>query len=322
MKLEKIRHLISAEQQAVDKLIINSLHSKVDLIERIGHYIVNGGGKRLRTLMVLLSALACGYRDQHHINLAAIIEFIHTATLLHDDVVDASTLRRGRATANIRWDDHSSVLVGDFLYSRAFQMMVKLDNMQVLQIIANTTNIISEGEVLQLLNANDTETDEKRYFEVIKRKTAILFATSSKLGAVISKSDATIYQALQDFGLYFGIAYQLIDDILDYHSDAKSTGKNIGADLAGGKLTLPLIYLLRCGTAAQSKIVRNAIVHGKLKHLNEVQQALNDGGAITHTLKIAQQYADRANDALQPLPASDYKQALSKLIEFIIKQVQ
>ena len=320
MKLQQIRHLVSTEQQAVDKLIIDSLHSEVPLIEQIGHYIVNSGGKRLRPLIVLLSALACGYRERQHIDLAAIIEFIHTATLLHDDVIDKSTLRRGQATANAIWNDHSSVLVGDFLYSRAFQMMVQLDNMQVLQIIADTTNTISEGEVLQLLNTNDAATDEKRYFNVIKRKTAILFATSSKLGAVISNSDATLYKALNNYGLNFGVAYQLIDDILDYRSEAKNIGKNIGDDLAEGKPTLPLIYLLQYGSAEQGKIVRNAITHGKLKHLKEIQQAIDDSGAIAYTLKTAQQYADRANDALQCLPGSDYKQVLSELVELLLQQ--
>ena len=322
MRLQQLCRLVSVEQKAVDALIIDSLYSEVALIEQIGHYIVNSGGKRLRPLIVLLSALACDYQGQHHINLAVIIEFIHTATLLHDDVIDASTLRRGKTTANAIWDDHSSVLVGDFLYSRAFQMMVKLNNMQVMQIVANTTNTISEGEVLQLVNMHDAKTDEQRYFNVIKAKTAVLFATSSKLGALISNSHATLCQALYDYGFHFGIAYQLIDDILDYRANKKITGKNIGDDLAEGKPTLPLIYLLQHGNTAQKKIVQQAITKGTLEHLDEIQSAMDESGAIAYTLKIAQQYVERADAALKPLPTSVYKHALIELTKYIVQQAQ
>ena len=320
MNLEQIRQLVHTEQQAVDKLIINSLHSDVALIEQIGHYIVDSGGKRLRPLMVLLSALASGYQGTQHINLAAIIEFIHTATLLHDDVVDESTLRRGRETANAIWDDHSSVLVGDFLYSRAFQMMVSINHMQVMQIMADTTNTISEGEVLQLLNAHDADTDEQCYFDVVKYKTAILFAASTKLGAVINDSNKTIYNALDAFGLNFGIAYQLIDDALDYSSDTETMGKNVGDDLAEGKPTLPLIYLLQQGTPAQTDLVRNAIEQGSLETLDAIQQAIKESDAIAYTVKAAQQYAQQAIAALQPLPNSNFKNALIDLTDFIIQR--
>ena len=320
MNLEQIRHLLEAERQAVDNLIVESLHSDVALIEQIGHYIVNSGGKRLRPLIVLLSALACGYQGKQHINLAAIIEFIHTATLLHDDVVDESTLRRGRETANAIWNDHSSVLVGDFLYSRAFQMMVNANNMQVMQVMADTTNTISEGEVLQLLNAHDPDTDEQRYFNVIKYKTAILFSASTKLGAIVGDSGEKIYQALDAYGFNFGIAYQLIDDALDYSSDAATMGKNVGDDLAEGKPTLPLIYLLQHGTEKQIHLVREAIEQGTLDHLDAIQTAIRESDAIAYTKKLAQQYAEQAIHALEMLPNSDYKEALIGLANFIVQR--
>jgi len=320
MNIKQIRHLLSKEQQAVDEYIIASLHSDVALIEEIGHYIVNSGGKRLRPLLVLLSARACGYQGEQHINLAAIIEFIHTATLLHDDVVDGSTLRRGRETANAVWDDHSSVLVGDFLYSRAFQMMVGINNMSVMQLMADTTNMISEGEVLQLLNAHDADTDEQRYFAVIKCKTAILFAASTKLGAIISDSEATMVNALENYGLNLGIAYQLIDDALDYASDAETMGKNVGDDLAEGKPTLPLIYLLQRGTSTQVELVRTAIQQGTLEHLADIQEAIHTSDAITYTMNTARQYADHAIAALQGFPASEHRQALIGLANFIVQR--
>ncbi len=320
MNLEQIRHLVATERQAVDHLIVDSLHSDVALIEQIGHYIINSGGKRLRPLILLLSTLACGYQGKQHIYLAAIIEFIHTATLLHDDVVDASTLRRGHQTANAIWDDHSSVLVGDFLYSRAFQMMVKVNNMQVMQVMADTTNTISEGEVLQLLNAHDPDTDEQRYFDVIKYKTAILFSASTKLAAIINNTEAKLYQALDAYGFNFGIAYQLIDDALDYSADTATMGKNVGDDLAEGKPTLPLIYLLQHGTDAQIQLVREAIRQGSLDHLDAIQQALSESKAIAYTRKLAQQYANKAIAALQVLPESTYKQSLVSLANFIVQR--
>ena len=320
MDLTHIRHLVSDQQQATDECIIASLSSQVSLIEDIGHYIINSGGKRLRPLIVLLSALTCGYQGQQHIQLAAIIEFIHTATLLHDDVVDESTLRRGRETANAIWDDHSSVLVGDFLYSRAFQMMVSLNNMQIMQIIADTTNQISEGEVLQLLNAHNADTSEQHYLTIIKYKTAILFAACAKLGAIISNNDQMIHNALENYGLNLGMAFQLVDDVLDYSEDATTIGKNIGDDLAEGKPTLPLIRLLQQGTEAQKKLVRAAIKQGTRQHLNEIQQAIHQSGTIAYTIEKAQYYASQAINALQPLPTSDYQQALISLAHFAVQR--
>lgn len=354
MKLEHIRQLTAADQSHVDQLIIAGLQSEVPLIGEIGQYIVNNGGKRLRPLMVILSALACGYQGQQHCELAAIIEFIHTATLLHDDVVDESTLRRGQDTANAVWGDHTSVLVGDFLYSRAFQMMVKLNNMEVMRILADTTNIISEGEVLQLLNAHNADATEVDYFQVITCKTAKLFAAAAELGAVIapphpnpppheyaqgrepekataSEIPSLVYprgkarmgetqQQLAAYGLNFGIAYQLIDDVLDYSSTADEMGKNVGDDLAEGKLTLPLIHVLKYGNEQQVRLVRTAITEGNIEHLAKIQTAIEDTRALEYTAKQAQHYAHLATQALATLPISDYKKALIGLAEFIVNR--
>lgn len=320
MNLDDIRHLTAAQRAEVDQLVIANLHSKVPLIQEIGHYIVDSGGKRLRPLVVLLSALACGYQGSQHYTLAAIIEFIHTATLLHDDVVDESTLRRGNETANALWGDHTSVLVGDFIYSRAFEMMVSLQNLTVMDIMASTTNTISEGEVLQLLNAKDPDTSRERYFEVIRCKTAILFAAACQLGAVVAEQDPAIVKSLYDYGLNLGITYQLVDDVLDYNSSAEVMGKNIGDDLAEGKPTLPLIYVMQQGTPEQQTLVRNAIANASIEDLGAIQAALLATGAIEHTAEQAQLYADKAIACLAPLPESEYKTALQDLTTFIIER--
>jgi octaprenyl-diphosphate synthase len=324
MKLDTIRQLMLTDQARVDQLIIDGMHSSVPLIAQIGEYIVNNGGKRLRPLIVMLSALACGYasdeQSNQHCDLAAIIEFIHTATLLHDDVVDESTLRRGQETANAVWGDHASVLVGDFLYSRAFQMMVRLSNMEVMRILADTTNTISEGEVLQLLNAHNPDATEADYFQVITCKTAKLFVAASELGAVIANTNTSIQAHMANYGLNFGIAYQLIDDVLDYRSSAAEMGKNVGDDLAEGKLTLPLIHVLKNGNEEQVNLVRTAITDGNIEHLTKIQQAIEDTKALDYTAKQARHYAQLAAKSLDVLPASDHKKALLGLTEFIIER--
>ncbi|MSP52932.1 MAG: octaprenyl diphosphate synthase [Gammaproteobacteria bacterium] len=348
MKLDAIRQLIVTEQARVDQLIIDGLHSDVPLIAEMGHYIINNGGKRLRPLVVLLSALACGYQGSQHCEVAVIIEFIHTATLLHDDVVDKSTLRRGRDTANAVWGDHSSVLVGDFLYSRAFQMMVPLNNMDVMRILADTTNVISEGEVLQLLNAHNADATAADYFQVITCKTAKLFAAAAELGAIIAVSAAiktrgdaeavsfgatatkvpqrqdpelnSLQQSLANYGLNLGIAYQLIDDVLDYSSSSEEMGKNVGDDLAEGKLTLPLIHVLKYGNEEQVRLVRTAITEGNIEQLSTIQDAIEDTHALQYTAQQARHYATLAAQHLTTLPNSDYKKALIGLTKFIVQR--
>lgn len=320
MELSQIRDLVSAERQAVDEHIMASLHSEVELIELIGHHIINSGGKRLRPMIVLLAALAAGYQGQQHIELATIIEFIHTATLLHDDVVDESMLRRGNDTANAVWGDHSSVLVGDFLYSRAFQMMVSVNNMAVMELLADTTNKISEGEVLQLLNAKDADTSEARYFKVIEGKTAILFAAGAKLGAIVAELSKVQQDAFYDYGMNLGIAYQLVDDLLDYQGDTDTMGKNVGDDLAEGKPTLPLIYVLQHGTQAQQALVKDAIENARTDKLAEIQAAITATGALDYTQQQAQQFANQAIADLANVADNPYKQALIGLCQFIIER--
>lgn len=320
MDLQQIRDIVSAERNAVDQTIIESLKSDVPLIELIGHHIIDSGGKRLRPLIVLLSALAVGYQGDKHITLAAIIEFIHTATLLHDDVVDESMLRRGNETANALWGDHSSVLVGDFLYSRAFQMMVEVNNMAVMELMAATTNKISEGEVLQLLNAQDPETTETRYFDVIKNKTAILFAAGAKLGGIINHCEAHIQHSLYAYGLNLGIAYQLVDDILDYAGDVKTMGKNVGDDLAEGKPTLPLIFILQKGTKQQQQLVKDAIEHARTDKLAEIQQAITDTNALEYCKQYVHHYANEAINSLDVISDNKYKQSMISLCQSLLSR--
>jgi octaprenyl-diphosphate synthase len=320
MQLEQIRELIQSEQQAVDDLIRSSLHSEVKLIEEVGHYIVNSGGKRLRPLIVLLMALACQYQGTQHISLAAIIEFIHTATLLHDDVVDASTLRRGHDTANAVWGDHSSVLVGDFLYSRAFQMMAELNHLGVMKMMADATNQISEGEVLQLLNAHNPDTSEAGYFKVIQYKTAKLFEAGCALSALIAEQNPVIQKAAADYGLLLGIAYQLVDDALDYSASCEDMGKNMGDDLAEGKPTLPLLHIIKTGTADQVTLVKDAIKHGRLENLTQIQTAMAQTGSIEYTLNKARQYANDAINTLEGFDNTPYKTALIGLANFIVER--
>ncbi len=304
--------------RAVDVLIQQRLHSGVVLINQVGHYIINSGGKRLRPVIVLLSARAFDYRGSDHINIAAIIEFIHTATLLHDDVVDASDLRRGQKTANNIWGSEASVLVGDFLYSRAFEMMVDVDSMRVMEILARTTNTIAEGEVMQLLNCHDPDTTEERYLEVIRNKTAKLFEAATQLGAVLCHRPAAEEEAMAAYGMHLGTAFQLTDDVLDYSASSEELGKNIGDDLAEGKPTMPLIYAMHNGTSRQREVIRAAIEAGGRENLEEVIEAIEYSGAIQYTAQAAQREAEKASRAVEQIGASPYQAALIRLAEFAV----
>ncbi len=316
MDVEGIRALVAEEMKLVDGMIREQLRSEVALIDQLGSYLVNSGGKRLRPLLVLLSARACDYPGKRHVDVATIVEFIHTATLLHDDVVDESELRRGRQTANALWGNAASVLVGDFLYSRAFQLMVGVQSMRLMEIMADTTNIIAEGEVMQLLNVHDPETTEERYIRVIHCKTAKLFEASAQLGAVLAGSPGDLERGLARYGKHVGTAFQLIDDVLDYSSAPEETGKNIGDDLAEGKPTLPLIYAMRNGTSEQAITIRNAIEQGGLEQIEQIGSAIESTGALTYTSRLAQEEANLAIAAIEPLPDSPFKEALVGLAMF------
>ncbi|WPL15200.1 Octaprenyl-diphosphate synthase [Thiorhodovibrio winogradskyi] len=320
MDLSSIRAPVRDDLAAVDALILRRLQSDVVLINQIGHYIVGSGGKRLRPLLVLLAARACGYQGAHHIDMAAIVEFIHTATLLHDDVVDGSELRRNRETANAVWGNEASVLVGDFLYSRAFEMMVDVGQMRVMDVLAHATNRISEGEVLQLLNTHDPDTTETRYMEVIERKTATLFEAGARLGAVLAETPKKTEDALASYGLNLGIAFQLVDDALDYGSDQETIGKNIGDDLAEGKPTLPVIRAMAVGSEQQRDILRKAIETGGREQIDQVGAAIVATQALEYTATLAQSHAQSARDALSVLPESDYRQALLTTADFAVSR--
>ncbi len=315
-----IRKLVEAESKAVDQLILRELSSDVVLINQIGRYIVNSGGKRLRPALLLLVAKALSYVGQQHITLAAVIEFIHTATLLHDDVVDESSLRRGRHTVNTVWGNAASVLVGDYLYSRSFEMMVSVRNVRVMEILAATTTAIAEGEVLQLLNRNNPTTTEQRYLEVISRKTAILFSAASQLGAVLARAPHETEQALSQFGLHLGMAFQLIDDALDYKADPEKLGKNLGDDLAEGKPTLPLIYALGQSDERQATLLRAAIESGNRDAFRDVYAIVESTNAIAYTERRAREEAHRAYESLEQVPSSVYKEALTTLALFSVER--
>ncbi|MDH3560355.1 MAG: octaprenyl diphosphate synthase [Gammaproteobacteria bacterium] len=318
--VDALHQLVEADVQAVDELIRVRLTSDVALINQLSHYIINSGGKRLRPLLVLLAARACHYQGDQHINLAAVIEFIHTATLLHDDVVDASKLRRGNVTANAVWGNEAAVLVGDFLYSRAFEMMVEANDMHIMEIMSHTTNTIAEGEVLQLLNCHDAETSETRYLEVVSRKTAKLFEAAARIGAILGTQPEATEAALADYGMHLGIAFQLVDDVLDYSASPEDTGKNLGDDLAEGKPTLPLIHAMKKGTPDQARLIRKAIENGGHDNMSAVCAAIESTGGIPYTAQAAQREADLAIAALDPLPASQYKEALYSLAEFSVNR--
>ena len=318
MKLEQLYKLIGPDMQAVDAVIRQRLHSDVALVRQVAEYIISAGGKRLRPALVLLSAGALGYQGTQHHELAAIAELIHTSTLLHDDVVDESDLRRGRETANALFGNAASVLVGDFLYSRSFQMMVDIGNMRVMSVLSDATTIIAEGEVLQLMNCHDADVDEERYLQVIRYKTAKLFEAASRLGAIIGGADADTEQRLADYGTYLGTAFQLIDDVLDYSGAEGETGKHLGDDLAEGKPTLPLIHVLTHGTPEQRDCVRRAIENGGRDDFPAVLAAIHATGALEHTKKQAKAEADRAAATISALPASPYKDSLLELSAFAV----
>ena len=314
MDVKAIQALAQDDMTVVNDLIYQQLHSDVALINQLGIYIVNGGGKRMRPMLTVLAARALNYTGKDHCAIAAIIEFIHTATLLHDDVVDESNMRRGRETANALFGNGASVLVGDFLYTRSFQMMTKLANMRIMDILSDATNIVAEGEVLQLMNCNDPDTTQESYLQVIYCKTAKLFEAATRLAAIISEQDDLVEQAMADYGKYLGTAFQLVDDIMDYTADAKEMGKNVGDDLAEGKPTLPLLYAMKHGNEKQRQLIRDAIEHGTgMEHLNEILQAMEETGSLAYTQKQAEIEADKAINALKVLPESPYKQALENL---------
>ena len=320
MDFNSIRQLADADMQAVNALIQRRLHSEVVLINQLSHYIIGSGGKRLRPLLALLVARACGYQGDKHIDAAAIVEFIHTATLLHDDVVDESDMRRGKQTANNVWGNQAAVLVGDFLYSRSFEMMVDIGSMRVMEILSTATNTIAEGEVLQLLNCRDPDTTEARYMEVIHSKTAKLFEAACQLGAVLAGLNSEQEQAMARYGMHLGTAFQLVDDVLDYTADAAEMGKNVGDDLAEGKPTLPLIIAMQRSAAPTQAILRKAVEEGGLNELDTIIQAIQQTDAIAYTLQRATRETELAIENLSVLPASNYKQALENLAWFAIKR--
>jgi octaprenyl-diphosphate synthase len=321
MQPEALRATIADDLQAVDAVIRRRLHSDVALVRQVAEYIIAGGGKRLRPALVLLSAGAFGYRGTRHHELAAVVEFIHTATLLHDDVVDASSLRRGQDTANALFGNAAAVLVGDFVYSRAFQMMVETDSMRVMQVLAEATNTIAEGEVMQLMSVRDADTDEARYLEVIRRKTAKLFEAATRLGAILGAAAPALEEGLAAYGRHLGTTFQLIDDVLDYEGAAEAIGKNPGDDLAEGKPTLPLIVALREGTPAQANLIREAIAGGGREAFAEVMAVIGATGALDYTRAAARREAATARDAIAGLPASRHKDALVALAEGSVDRV-
>ncbi len=307
--------------RAVDATIRRRLDSDVVLIRQVAEYIIASGGKRLRPAMLLLAAGATGYAgDSHHHELAAVVEFIHTATLLHDDVVDESGLRRGNKTANAAFGNAASVLVGDFLYSRAFQMMLTVDDMRVMAVLAEATNTIAEGEVLQLLNVHDASADEARYLEVVRRKTAKLFEAATRLGAILGRATPEIEEGLAQYGVHVGTAFQLIDDVLDYSGDLHETGKNLGDDLNEGKPTLPLIYAMSKGSPAQSQTVRHAIEQGGRDDFAAVLQAITDTGALDYARAQARRESAMACAAIDCLPSSKYRDSLLQLADFAVNR--
>ncbi len=313
---------VAEDLQRVDTLIRIRLASDVALVRQVAQYIVASGGKRMRPALLLLASGAAGYREppgkEHRLLLAAVVEFIHTATLLHDDVVDESGMRRGRETANAAFGNAASVLVGDFLYSRAFQMMVEADDMRVMQVLADATNTIAGGEVLQLMGSHDPDVDEARYLEVIRRKTAKLFEAAARLGGVLARSPAEVEQGLADYGMHAGTAFQLVDDVLDYSGDASTIGKSLGDDLAEGKPTLPLIYAMRAGSPAQAEVVRRAIVEGGRDDFEAVLESIRACGALEYARAAAAREAELAARALAPLPASTFKDSLLELASFSV----
>ncbi len=320
MTIESLNHALAADLASVDRALRQSLDSDVALIREVADYIIAGGGKRLRPALLVLSARACGYPGSDQYTLAAVVEMIHTATLLHDDVVDESQLRRGHATANARFGNSASVLVGDFLYSRAFQLMVSLGSVRILEILSNATNVIAEGEVLQLINAGNPDIDEASYLGVIQRKTAKLFEAAAQLGAVLADCGPDYEARLARYGMHLGTAFQLVDDILDYSGDINAIGKNLGDDLAEGKMTLPLIRAIEVGTPDEAAIIRNAITGGRLTEFRPVLEVLTRTGALDHARACAQRESDAAVACVSTLPATPHRENLLELASFAVRR--
>ncbi|MFT5717792.1 MAG: octaprenyl-diphosphate synthase [Oleiphilaceae bacterium] len=320
MQIEEIYQTVEQDFSCVNQLISSQLSSDVPLVEKIAQYIVESGGKRMRPLLVLLTSRALGYKGEDHSKLAAIIEFLHTATLLHDDVVDTSNMRRGRSTANAKWGNAPSVLVGDFLYSRAFQMMVDMKSIPIMEVLSNATNVIAEGEVFQLMNCKNPDVTEADYFEVIKNKTAMLFEAASHSAALLANTTPEAQTAMKQFGLHLGLSFQLIDDMLDYIGDAETMGKNVGDDLAEGKPTLPLIYAMKNGTESDATLIRKAIRSGDVSKLKEICDAVKRCGALEYTQKAAENAYTDAHKCLEILPESPHKAALLGLAKLAINR--
>ena len=319
---QDIHAVVESDFLAVNDFIVEQLYSEVALVESIGHYIVDAGGKRMRPVLTLLAARSCGIESQKHIPMAAVIELIHTATLLHDDVVDMSTLRRGRPTVNAEWNNPSSVLVGDFIYSRAFQILVQIGNMRIMEIIADTTNKIAEGEVLQLIAKNNPEFSEVSYMQVIESKTAILFQAAAQCGALLGNVEPDIEAALTEFGVRIGTAFQLVDDVLDYAGDAADLGKNIGDDLAEGKPTLPLIYAMENGTGSEKDLIREALKNEQLSEqiLQDVIEIVRNSGGLKYTKNQANTHAQAAQKCLAGLPESQFRHAMEAMVDFSVNR--
>jgi octaprenyl-diphosphate synthase len=321
MDFKAIQTLTANDMAKVNETIQAQLNSDVSLINQLGFYIVSGGGKRLRPLLALLSARALGYQGEAHITSAAFIEFIHTATLLHDDVVDESDMRRGKATANAAFGNAASVLVGDFIYTRSFQMMTTLGSLRILELMSESVNVIAEGEVQQLMNCNNPDTTEESYMQVIYSKTARLFEAATQIGAILTESSTEIETAMQNYGKYLGTAFQLIDDVMDYTADGKEMGKNVGDDLAEGKPTLPLLYATRNGSPDQASMIREAIEKANgMERLDDIMSVMKETGSLEYTTNKAYEEADKAIAELSILPDSEYKQALITLAHLAVKR--
>ena len=318
--LDDLKALVATDMQRVNQVISDNLASHVVLINQLSQHIILSGGKRLRPMLVLLTAKSCDYSGEDDALLAAVIEFIHTATLLHDDVVDDSEMRRGQETASNIWGNEAAVLVGDYLYSRAFQMMVRAKSMHIMELLSNATNTIAQGEVLQLLNVNDPDTSEDRYHEVIYGKTACLFEAATRIGAILGNSDAQTEDAMAGFGKHLGTAFQLIDDALDYSANSEELGKNVGDDLAEGKPTLPLIYAMQQGSDEQAALIRDAIENGGLEHIEAINEIIKETGALEYTFARALSEAGKAKAAIELLPSSNYRQALMFLADYAVER--
>lgn len=320
MSLDAVRHLVNDDLEACNRFIISQLESRIPLIKEVIEYLLTCGGKRVRPIILLLASRALAHREQKHVELAAVIELIHTATLLHDDVVDGATLRRGFKTAHTIWGNEASVLMGDFLYSRSFQIVVEMRNQTILEIFAKATHYIAEGEIMQLANCKNPDTTEEFYFDIIQRKTARLFEISSQLGALLSTNNEHEIEAMREFGLNLGLAYQLIDDALDYAQSAEETGKNVGQDITEGKATLPMIYAMRKSKGADLELLRTAISNGNTQHIDKILGIIESTAAIKYTAEMAKRHAIKAKSALSIIKETPYRLALESLSDFVVER--